>query len=68
MAALSDAERQRRRRARARRGEVIAPVPVCGPILDTLVTLHWLSDADAEDRAAVGRAIHAMLADLAKHK
>ena len=66
--AADAAERQRRARARRRRGEVIAPVPVCGSVLDVLVELRWLGDKDAADRAKVGLAIASMLADLARHK
>jgi hypothetical protein len=65
---LTDAERQRRRRARAGRGEIVAPVPVCGSVIDSLVGLHWLYEHEAEDRTRIGNAIAAMLLDLAEHK
>lgn len=61
-----DAVRQRRRRARARRHEIVAPTPVGERVLDVLVNLHWLADKDADDSRKIGAAIGAMLSDLAR--
>ena len=48
-------------------GPIIVPVPIGGPVLNTLIGLRWLDDRQAEDRVAVGDAIAAMLSDLAEH-
>ena len=65
---MTQAERQRRRRARARRCEVVAPVAVGPSILDALIELHWLAECEAASRDKIGDAITAMLTDLARHR
>ena len=53
-------------RARARRGEAVAPVVVGFDVLHLLIDLGWLGERESADRAEVGRAIAALLADTAK--
>jgi hypothetical protein len=50
----------RRKRARDRReaGIMVVPVEVDGPVLDLLIRMGWLKEADAEDPVKVGLAIH----------
>jgi hypothetical protein len=56
------AERQRRCRLRRRNGQgVYAGVTADSDVLDMLVALGWLRDADAVDPQAVAAAISAML-------
>lgn len=61
----SHAERQRRLRQRQRSGEVVAPVNVGLHLVEALIDLRWLDEDMSEDRAAIGRAIGAMLSDMA---
>jgi hypothetical protein len=64
-------EQHRLRTARYRKnqadGKAVAPVPYDGVIVDYLIRLHWLSEADAYDRREVGTAIERLLADSAKN-
>jgi hypothetical protein len=48
------------------RGEAVALVPYDGAVLDLLVRLRWLAEADVADKVKVGAAISAMLRDAAK--
>jgi hypothetical protein len=59
--------RQRRWYARQhpRRRERVALVPVADAVVQMLVDLNWLREADADDRAKIALAIEAMLADAA---
>ena len=60
-------EQQRRRRDRERRGVmVVAGVEVTAPVLDMLVRLHWLHEADTGNRTAVASAIARLLAASAE--
>ena len=58
-------ERQRRCRERKRQGCATYPVEVGEGVIDTLVRLGWLRDADATRPRCVARAISALLADVA---
>jgi hypothetical protein len=58
--------RQARYRARSRNGRVVVSVEVDERLLDLLVRLRWLREAAAGDRAAIGRALQAMLRDAAR--
>jgi len=44
----------------------MVPVEVGAEILDLLVRLGWLDAALADDRAEIGKAIGAMIADAAR--
>jgi hypothetical protein len=63
-----DAPRDRHHRFRQRRraGRAVYQVELGGEELDFLVRLHWLTEAEAGDRGAVGRAIGAMIAASAR--
>ncbi len=62
---MSASDRQRRLRARQRRGEVVAPLLVSGPVIETLMDLGWLLETESEDRDQIGEAASRMLAELA---
>jgi len=55
-------DRHFRFRQRQKRGVAIAPIEFDGQVIDWLIRLHWLDEGEACDRAAVGKAIGAMLA------
>jgi hypothetical protein len=72
------ADRITRRRARIRarvrlhrqrlgHGTAIALVAYDGSVVDVLCRAGWLRDSSACDRGAVGRAIGALLADIAQN-
>jgi hypothetical protein len=51
-------ERRRRLRQRRKQGIVVAPVEVDRDLLNFIIDrLHWLSEGEAQDRYAIGRAI-----------
>ena len=58
--------RQARYRARVRARQRIAPVAFDEDVLDLLVRLNWLSEADAGDVRAVGDAISALVSHAAR--
>jgi hypothetical protein len=58
--------RQRRYRQRAAAGVWVIQIEVGAEVLDLLIRLRWLADADAGDKAAVGSAITRMLQDAAR--
>ena len=59
---MTPAERQRRCRLRRRLGQAVyAGVTADSDVLDMLVALRWLRDADAVNPQAVASAISAML-------
>jgi hypothetical protein len=68
--------RDERRRAqkrdcyhRSRAGLIMAKEVVVGADeLDALVALKWLRDEEAHDAAAVGRALSALIRDVARHR
>ncbi len=57
---------QQRHRQRAREGRAVYPVEIGDEVLTMLISFNWLAECDQHDRAAVGRAIAAMLSDAAK--
>jgi hypothetical protein len=59
-------EQQQRHAARARAGLTCVNVEINDRVLTWLIDLHWLTAAGADDRAAIGRAISAMLIASAK--
>jgi hypothetical protein len=59
-------DRHARHRARRKAGVAVALVEYDGAVLDWLVRLHWLDEASASNRAAVGDAISRMVAASAK--
>ena len=63
-----DALRDRHYRFRQRRkaGKAVAPIEYDGLVLDWLVRLGWLLEAEACDRDAVGAAVSRMLAASAR--
>jgi hypothetical protein len=66
----SDRQRaaQRAYRQRQRDGEGIAPVTYTAMIIEFLITTRWLAESDAGDRAAIGKAMSAALAEAAKQR
>ena len=52
-------------RRRQRDGIAIAPVPFDGKAVNFLIATHWLDPALADDRAEIGKAIAALIADAA---
>jgi len=58
----------RRRRYRARRaaGRACTTVEYDGDVLAFLIKARWLQECEADDRALVGKAIAAMVADTAR--
>jgi hypothetical protein len=54
--------RTRRHRRRLRDGKVNIRIDVDADIVDLLIRTQCLREADAADRAAIGRAIEALLA------
>ncbi len=61
-------QNQRRYRQRQRDGAMVAPAAISAAVVDMLVGLRWLDEAEAADRFAVGRALAAMAEDTAKHR
>ena len=59
-------DRHRRFRARRRAGKAVASVEFDAAVLNFLVKLKWLLEAEASDRGAVGRAIGALIRDAAR--
>ena len=59
------AERQRRRRARIKAGAIVCPVEITRHVIDALVTGGLLAEAERQDRGAIGRAIGALLRQVA---
>jgi len=59
-------DRHARYRARQRNGKAVYAVELGGEELDWLIKLQWLQECEASEKAAVGRAIGAMLADAAR--
>jgi hypothetical protein len=59
-------DRFRRYRARVAAGRRVARVEYDGATLDLLISMHWLSEADAADARKVGDAIAHMLEDAAR--
>jgi hypothetical protein len=66
--AKAAALRQKRHRRLVRDGLAVAPVCYSADVVEMLVRLHWLREADAGDRRKIGDAITRMLADTAKRK
>jgi hypothetical protein len=64
----SSAVRSRAYRQRQRAGRIVAPVPVDADVIELLLRLGWISEADASDRRAIGAAIATMLADTARRR
>jgi len=56
---LSNAERQRRYRKRLRTGAVVAPVELRPDQIARLLDCGWISEHEAEDLTALGRALMA---------
>ena len=61
-------EHQREYRRRQRAGEGVAPAPFTVAIVNFLIETKWLAETDAGDRAAIGKAMSAALANAAKHR
>lgn len=59
-------DRHRRARKRRRDGIAVAPVEYDATVVDFLVKLAWLPPGEAHDRASIGKAIAAMIADAAR--
>ena len=57
---------QRRYRRNTESHVKIAPTPFDATMLDYLIRLHWLDEADAKDRRKVGEAIARALLESAK--
>jgi len=51
-----------------RDGIAVAPVPFDGKVVNFLIAMGWLDEALADDRAEVGKAIGAMVADAARER
>jgi hypothetical protein len=58
--------RQRRYRRRQHDGKVAVTIEVDGEMIELLTRTRWLTEAEADDRAAIGRALAAMLTDAAR--
>jgi hypothetical protein len=59
-------DRHARFRARRKAGIAVAAVEYDAAVIDFLIRTHWLLEGEAPDRAAVGRAIGAMIAASAR--
>jgi hypothetical protein len=57
-------ERKARHLARRRDGRFVAPVEVTARILDCLIALRYLREADAADARKVGEAIAALVSEV----
>jgi hypothetical protein len=53
----------RRHRERQRNGVIVTPVAVNEDVIDVLIRLNWLRERDADDRAAIAKAVTAMISD-----
>jgi hypothetical protein len=62
---LAASARTRRCRCRQRDGKAVALIEYDHRVVDLLVKLHWLEEAEAFDRRKIGQAITTMLADAA---
>jgi hypothetical protein len=51
-------------RARLRDGRMCVLVDVDGAVLARLVALGWLLESESADKAAIGRAVAAMIRDI----
>jgi hypothetical protein len=60
------AERTRRYRPRQKDGIAVATITYTTAVVDMLVRLRWLSEADASDRRKIAAAISAMNEDAAR--
>jgi hypothetical protein len=60
--------RQARYARRQRDGLGVYAVEASAAVLNALIALGWLKECDAGDRAQVGRAIAAVLTELAEHR
>jgi hypothetical protein len=60
------AERDRRYRRRQRDGVMTVTVEVDGEIINLLVRLHWLVEAETGDRSKIGAALAAMAREAAR--
>jgi hypothetical protein len=60
------AERKRRHRSKQRAGLSVEPVDICAEIIDLLVRLRRLRQAEVYQRGEVGAAIRALLLDAAR--
>jgi len=54
--------RQKRCRLRQRAGVMVVPVEIDGQVLDLLIKMGWVTEADAGSREKVGQAIGQRLA------
>ncbi len=64
--ALSRRVRQRWCRVRRAKGIVVVPVEVDWRVLDLLIKMGWVAEADARSRERIGRAIAERLAKSAR--
>ncbi len=60
---LTDAERARRRRRREREGLQHLAIDVPHEVIDRLIAENYLTEAEAADRHATGKALETFLAD-----
>jgi hypothetical protein len=60
------AARDARRRQRLKSGKACYTIEADGELLDLLVRLHWISEAELLDKRAVERALGEMLAASAR--
>ncbi len=60
---LSDAERAMRRRRREREGLQHLGIDVPHEVIDRLIAENYLTEAEAADRHATGKALETFLAD-----
>jgi hypothetical protein len=65
---LRRGDRQRRYRQRLRDGEMTVAFQIDAEVIDLLIRSGWLSEAEADNRAAIGRAVSAMLRDSARRR
>jgi hypothetical protein len=59
-------DRHRRHRQRVKAGVACAVVEYDAVTVDFLCRTHWLAPSETHDRASIGRAIAALLADSAR--
>ncbi len=62
-AALTDAERARKHRRREREGLQHLAIDVPHEVIDRLIAENYLTEAEAADRHATGKALETFLAD-----
>jgi hypothetical protein len=58
--------RQRRYRRRACAGRIMVKIEVNAAVVELLIKTQWLTESDADDRAAIGSALERMLAYSAR--